>query len=280
MVVASTGQEARRSVANVALQHFSGGEGERLLVLHDHEYVNQWEPFAEALAEHFAVIAPSHPGYGASDLPRDFDTIDDFAYLYLDYLRELGPEPVHLVGMGVGGWMAAEIAVRCTHHLKRLVLVDAVGIKVSDRTTRDIADTFVVPPQDLLALTWHDPEAGARTMKLLGLATYSEQELVVMLRGRQTTALYAWNPFMHNPYLRRRLARIDVPTLVLWGESDRVVTPDYGRAYAHSIPGARFQTIPAAGHYPHLEQPEAFATAVAAFLHEGETATAPRGSQR
>ena len=280
MAVATTGSETRRTVAGVDLQVFSGGQGEPLLVLHDHEYVNQWEPFAEALAAHFAVVAPSHPGYGGSDLPRDFDTIDDFAYLYLDLLRELGPQPVNLVGMGVGGWVAAELAVRCTHHLKRLVLVDAVGIKVSDRTTRDIADTFVVPPQELLALTWHDPDAGARIMKLPGLATYSEQELVVILRGRQTTALYSWNPFMHNPYLRRRLARIDVPTLVLWGESDRVVTPEYGRTYADSIPGARFQTIPAAGHYPHLEQPEAFAAAVAGFLREGQMATAPRGTER
>jgi pimeloyl-ACP methyl ester carboxylesterase len=278
--MAPAGREEQHSVANVNLQVFSGGQGERVLVLHDHEYVNQWEPFAEGLADHFAVVAPSHPGYGSSDLPRNFDTIDDYAYLYLDFLRQLGPEPVHLVGMGVGGWMAAELAVRCTHHLRRLVLVDAVGIKVSDHLTRDIVDTFVVGPQELIALTWHDPEAGARVMKLPGLATYTEQELVAMLRGRQTTALYAWNPYMHNPYLRRRLARIDVPTLVLWGESDRVVTPEYGRAYADSIPGARFETIPAAGHYPHLEQPRAFAAAVAAFLREGASPAPSRGAER
>ncbi len=275
MVAAPTGREERRTVADIGLQVFSGGEGPRLVVLHDHDYVNQWEPYEEALAAHFAVVAPSHPGYGGSDLPRDFDSIGDFAYLYLDLLRALGPEPVHLVGMGVGGWMAAELAVRCTHHVRRLVLVDAVGIKVSDHLTRDIADTFVVGPQELVALTWHDAEAGARQMKLPGLASYSEEELVVMLRGRQTTALYAWNPFMHNPKLRRWLARIDVPALVLWGESDRVVSPEYGRAYAASIPGARFELIPAAGHYPYLEQPEAFIAAVAAFLRETETADCP-----
>lgn len=269
MVAAPTGQETRRTVADVTLQVFTGGRGAPLLVLHDHEYLNQWEPFEEALAAHFTVIAPSHPGYGTSDLPPDFDTIDDYAYLYLDLLRQLGPGPVHVVGMGVGGWMAAEIAVRCTHHLGRLVLVDAVGIKVGDRTTRDIADTFVVSPAEFLRLTWHDPEAGARHMKLPGLAPYTEEELVLLLRGRQTTALYAWQPFMHNPRLRGYLRRIDVPTLVLWGESDRVVTPEYGRAYAAAIPGARFQVLPAAGHYPHLEAPEAFAAAVAAFLREG-----------
>ena len=117
-------------------------------------------------------------------------------------------------------------------------------------------------------------------MRLVGLGTYSEDELVTILRNRQTTALFSWRPFMHNPKLRAWLRRIDVPTLVLWGESDRIVTPEYGRAYADSIPGARFQTVPAAGHYLYLEQPEAFTAAVAAFLHEGERATAPRADER
>jgi pimeloyl-ACP methyl ester carboxylesterase len=280
MVAATTGQETRRTVANIDLQVFAGGQGERLVVLHDHDYVNQWEPFEDALAERFAVLAPSHPGYGTSELPRDFDSIGDYSYLYLDLLRDLGPDPVHLVGMGVGGWMAAEVAVRCTHHVKRLVLVDAFGIKVSDRLTSDIADTFAVTPQEVIGLTWHDAGAGARHMKLPGLATYTEEELVAILRGRQTTALYAWNPFLHNPKLRRWLSRVDVPTLVLWGEHDRVVTPDYGRAYAESIRGARFETIRAAGHYPHLEQPAAFAAAVTAFLREGAPAAASRGAER
>ncbi len=275
MVATSTYQEERRAVGPLNLQVFTGGRGAPLVVLHDHEYVNQWEPYEDFLAQSHTVIAPSHPGYGSSDLPRDFDTIDDFAYCYLDLLRGLGGQ-VDLVGMGVGGWIAAEVAVRCTHHIRRLVLVDAVGIKVGDRTTRDIADTFVIGPKEILDLTWHDPEAGAQQMKLAGLGSYSEEKLVTILRGRQTTALFAWKPFMHNPKLRTWLHRIDVPTLVLWGESDRVVTPAYGKAYAESIPGARFQTIAAAGHYPHLEQPADFAAAVAAFLHEGETATAPR----
>jgi pimeloyl-ACP methyl ester carboxylesterase len=105
-------------------------------------------------------------------------------------------------------------------------------------------------------------------MKLPGVGTLGEEDLVVLLRNRQTAAMFTWKPFMHNPKLRPRLARIDVPTLVLWGDDDRVVTPAYGRAYAESIPGGRFQTIPAAGHYPYLEQPEPFAAAVAAFLRE------------
>jgi pimeloyl-ACP methyl ester carboxylesterase len=279
MVQSPAGHEERRTAGQVSLQVFTGGQGERIVVLHDYEHLNKWEPYEETLARHFAVIAPTHPGFGSSDLPRDFDTIDDFAYCYLDLLRDLGPEPVDLVGLGVGGWIAAEVAIRCTHQIKRLVLVDAVGIKIGDRTTRDIADTFVIGAKEFLDLAWHDPAAGAQQMQPVGLGNYSEEELVTMLRGRQTTALFGWKPFLHNPKLRTWLRRIDVPTLVLWGESDKVVTPDYGRAYADSIPGARLQIIAGAGHYPYLEQPDAFTAAVTAFLHEGDAA-APRARER
>jgi pimeloyl-ACP methyl ester carboxylesterase len=261
-------REETRSVGGVQLQVLSGGQGETLLVLHDQEYYNEWQPFAAALAAQYSLLVPSHPGFGSSELPPHFETIDDLAYVYLDLLRDLAPGPVNVVGMGVGGWVAAEVAVRCTHSLRRLVLVDAVGIKVSGVTERDIADTFVISPKDLLKIAWHDAEAGASVMKLAGLATLGEAELTTVLRNRQTTAILTWKPFMHNPALRRRLARIDVPTLVLWGDSDHIVSPEYGRAYADAIPGARFQSIPAAGHYPYLEQPEAFVAAVSAFLRE------------
>lgn len=256
-----------QAAGGVQLEVFSGGRGEPLLVLHDQEYVNAWYPFLEDLAAHLAVLVPSHPGFGRSELPKELDSVDDLAYLYLDYAGSLGQ--VNLLGLGLGGWIAAEMAVRCTHHLKRLVLVDAVGIKVSDRTTRDIADTFILDPQQFLELAWHDPAAGAQQMKIPGLGSYSEDELLTLLRNRQSAALFGWKPFMHNPKLRLRLHRIDIPTLVLWGEADRVVTPDYGRAFAERIPDARFEVIPQAGHYPYLERPGDFAKAVMSFLGRG-----------
>jgi pimeloyl-ACP methyl ester carboxylesterase len=257
---------ALQTTAGVGLEVFSGGQGGPLLVLHDQEYVNGWHPFLRALATRFAVLAPSHPGFGRSELPDELDAIDDLAYLYLDLLRSLGSGRVQLVGLGLGGWIAAEMAVRCTHQVERLVLVDAVGIKVSGPTERDVADTFIIGPREFLELAWHDADAGALQMKLPGLGSISEEELVTLLRNRRSAALFAWKPFMHNPKLGHRLARIDRPTLVLWGESDRIVTPEYGRAYAQLIPGARFELIEAAGHYPYLERPEAFVEAVIEFL--------------
>src|SRR5207248_2001635 len=174
-------EAARETVAGVDLEVLRGGRGQPLLVLHDQEYLNTWHPFLQSLATTFSVVAPSHPGFGRSDLPRDFDTIDDLAYFYLDLLAALGPGPAHLVEPGLG--------------------------------------------------------------------SFSEDELVTLLRNRQSAALFGWKPFMHNPKLKGRLARINRPTLVLWGKSDRIVGPEYGRAYAEHIPGARFQLIPAAGHY-------------------------------
>ena len=256
--------QEHRTVAGLSLEVLTRGQGSPVLILHDYEYLNRWYPFQEQLSRGFQLTVPSHPGFGKSDLPKDFDSVDDLAYLYLDMVSEM--EPVDIIGMGVGGWIAAEMAVRSDHDINRLVLVDAVGIKVGDREARDIADTFISGPEAFLDLAWHDPKAGAAAMKLPGLGQLPEDELTELLRNRQTAALLTWKPFMHNPKLQGRLRRITPPALVLWGERDRIASPDYGRAYAEAIPGARFETIPNAGHYPYLEQPDAFVAAVRRFL--------------
>ena len=251
-------------VEGVSLEALCVGEGETVLILHDVEYVNEPRLFIESLAERFAVVAPSHPGFGSSELLSGFDSAEDIADLYLDLLDEIGP--AHVIGMGFGGWLAAEMAVRCIHNMLNLVLVDAVGIKTAGRETAEIADTFVMYPGEFLQCAWHDPARAEAHMKLPGLGTHSEDELRTLLRNRESAALFGWNPFMHNPKLRRRLRRIKVPTLVIWGESDGVVSVEYGRAYAESIPGARLEIIKAAGHYPQLEQPERFVEIVTEFL--------------
>lgn len=253
-------------VQGLSLELLAGGQGDPVIVLHDQEYLNTPWPYLDRLAERFSVTVPSHPGFGQSTLSDAVDSIEDVVYVYLDLLREQ-KSPVHLVGMGVGGWIAAEIAIRCTHDLKRLVLVDAVGIKVGGYTERDIADNFLMDSQAFLEASWHDPRAGAEVMKLPG-PELPEEDIVTLLRNRQTTALFTWKPFMHDPKLRQRLGRINVPTLVVWGDSDKIVTPQYGKAFAAGIPGAKLTTIPNAGHYPYLEQPDVFSQTVLPFLTE------------
>jgi pimeloyl-ACP methyl ester carboxylesterase len=185
----------------------------------------------------------------------------DLVHLYLDLLETLPHEAVTLMGFSFGGWLAAEIAAASCHRLTRLILVDPLGIKLGDRESRDILDLFNTAPAEVQRSTWHDPSKWTPDFN-----TMSDDAIVVHARNRDALCLYGWQPFMYNPKLPRWLSRIAVPTLVLWGASDGVVTPGYGREYCGLIPGARFEVIEGAGHHPEVEQPEAFAARVVAFI--------------
>src|SRR5947209_2868578 len=141
--------------------------------------------------------------------------------------------------------------------------VDPVGIKISGPETPDILDVFEKSPDEVRRRSWHDPDRFAPDFNGM-----SDEALTIYARNREALCLYAWHPYMYNPQLPRWLGRIKVPTLVLWGESDRVVTPDYGRAYSRLIPGSRFEVIERAGHHPEIEQPEIFVERVSRFLEE------------
>ncbi len=247
----------------IALEVLRRGAGRPLLLLHGLTTVPPQAPFLDLLARHAEIIAPSHPGFGRSPRPDDFDSVYDLVHLYLDVLDELPHDKVTLVGLSFGGWLAAEVAVKCGHRLDRLVLVDALGIKVGDRETADILDVFNASPREVQQRSWHDADRWAPDFD-----TMSDDELILHHRNRDALCLYGWRPYMYNPHLRRWLRRIAVPTLLLWGASDRVVTPAYGRAYADLIPGSRFELIERAGHHPEIEQPEAFVERVVAFLGE------------
>ncbi len=260
-----TWREEYPTVDGVKLPCWVAGDGPPLLILHGADGGDGLLPFHDGLASRFRVLAPSLPGFGQTELPVWMDSVDDMAYFSLDLVEALGLNPVNVLGIGFGGWVAAEMAVRCQDRLRRLVLADALGIKISDRETRDIADIFTLTPEEAVRLLWYDPQA-AEGVKLPGTPGLTEEEMMPVLRARQTINLLGWKPFMHNVKLRRRLGRIKLPTLVLWGEADGVVSPEYGRAYHQAIPGSRFQIISRAGHYPHRERPDAFVRSVTAFL--------------
>jgi len=247
------------------------GAGQPILLIHGVNPVSPLAAFVDLLAPHGEIIAPSHPGFGASTRPTDFDTMYDLVNLYHDVLDAISAPQVSVVGFSFGGWVAAELAVAGARKIDRLVLVDAVGIKLGGREQRDIAHFFNTDPAELTRRAWHDPARLPQGIYGLGWqATISDAmtdaELVSLARNWDSLCLYGWKPHMFNPQLAYWLRRITVPTLVLWGESDAIVTPDYGRGYAQRIPDAVFRTIPAAGHHPELEQPEAFVQQVAAFI--------------
>jgi len=255
-----------------ALQRAGRRGAAPILLLHGVSPIHANAAFLAPLAEWGAVTAPSHPGFGRSPRPDDFDTMYDLVRLYLSVLDDMPADNVMLIGFSFGGWIAAEVAVCRPRKLVRLVLVDPVGIKLGGREERDIVHFFNTAPEELAHRAWHEPAKRPPGAYGLGWQTAigeaSDDEIVTIARNWDALCLHAWRPHMYNPQLKHWLHRIAVPTLVLWGESDRIVTPDYGRTYAGLIPGARFRLIERAGHHPELEQPAAFAAAVAEFLSE------------
>ena len=253
----------RLSVAGLELDVLRRGAGRPLLLLHGFQNVDPRARFLDLLGGHAEIIAPSHPGFGHSPRPAEFEAVYDLVHLYLDLLEALPFEKVTLVGLSFGGWLAAEVAVKCAHRLDRLVLVDALGIKISDRETPDICDVFNTSPQEVLRRSWHDPGKWAPDFNAM-----SDEQLVVRARNWDSLCLYGWHPYMYNAQLKRWLRRITVPTLVLWGASDGIVKPSYGQAYSALIPGSRFELIEQAGHHPEIEQPEAFVDRLVKFLDQ------------
>lgn len=250
----------RVKISGVSVDLVEGGDGPALLYLHGGRGHFGFEPCLEELAKTHRVIAPWLPGFGHSDLPRSYTAIDDLAYFGLDLLEEMEVKDAALVGAGFGGWVAAEMAIRSTERLRSLTLVGALGVKFGDHLTREIADIHAMYPDDVRKTLYSDPERFR-----LETEGMSDDDLTALVRLGETLVLFGWKPYMHNPRLRHWLHRINVPTLVAWGEKDAMVSTEYGRQYAAAIPGARFETVSGAGHYPGLEQPLATAALINGF---------------
>ncbi|HEY8290549.1 MAG TPA: alpha/beta hydrolase [Acetobacteraceae bacterium] len=255
----------RATALGIDLEVLRAGTGDAILLLHGMQTIPADSRFLDRLSRLGQVTAPSSPGFGDSARPKDFDTVYDLVHLHHALLDSLPAGNVTLIGLSFGGWLAAEVAARCPHRLHRLVLVDPLGLKISDRETADILDVFNTSPAIVRQKSWHDPDRNAPDFDAM-----EDAEIIVHARNRDALCLYGWHPYMHNPRLNRWLGRITVPTLVLWGSDDGVVTPDYGRAYAGLIPGARFELIAQAGHHPEIEQPDALADRIARFISGGD----------
>ena len=200
------------SVNGSKLELIDRGRGRPILFLHPHIGLEPSAPVLAMLAAGGRLIAPSHPGFGRSELPTSLTTVDDLAYFYLDAMDALDLEQTLVVGISFGAWIAAAIAIKSTARLSRLVLANPVGIKVGDRETRDILDVFAMLEDEFNEKAFADPAAARRDYRAL-----SEDELRIVARNRKSAARFAWSPYMHDPKLRARLHRITIPTLVLWG---------------------------------------------------------------
>ena len=240
------------------------GHGRPILFLHPHSGLDPSAPVLAMLAEGGRLIAPSHPGFGHSERPAGITTVDDLAYFYLDLMDALDLRDTLVIGVSLGAWIAAAIAVKSTVRMARLVLGNPVGIKVGDRETRDILDIFAMLEGEFLEKVFADPSVGQRDYRAM-----TDDEVMVVARNREAAALYAWSPYMHDPKLKGRLHRIRIPTLVLWGAADRLIGEAYGRAFCAALPLGAFEIIAGAGHFPHIERPKEFVARALAFSEVG-----------
>jgi len=233
------------------------------LVLHGGGGPRTVAPIVAHLAPTFHVVAPTHPGWDGTQRPDGIDSVPALATAYLEQLLAAGEQDVVLVGSSIGGWIALEMAVQAAADdrfagvVGAVVDIDGVGAVVE---REPIADFFALDARGLAEVAWHDPERGYQDP-----ASVSEEQRAVQRSNGQTMAVVAGRS-MSDPTLLDRLGAVRVPTLVVFGASDRVVTPAYGRAVAAAVPGAVFAEVPAAGHLPHLEAPEATWAVIDPFL--------------
>ena len=220
------------------------GEGRPLLLLHGGAGPASMRPLFGTL-----------PGFDGTDRPAWMASVADLADCYVALLAKLELRDVVVVGNSVGGWIAAEIAARRAPSLAGIMLADTVGLQPTERTG-PIADTPLLPVSDLVKRSFANP-----ALAKPGSPEQAQQRLA----NQKVLMAYAGEPYMHDPALSERLSRVAVPALVLWGSQDRIVTPDYGQAFARLLPSARFQTIDRAGHMPQIEQPEQTAQAIRDF---------------
>jgi pimeloyl-ACP methyl ester carboxylesterase len=243
------------------------GEGQNFLLLHGGGGPLTMSGFAELLAgkRPARVITPTHPGFAGTSRPDWLNSIGGLAALYVATLTELELAGVTVVGNSIGGWIAAEMALLDATRVSGFVLVDSVGIEVPGHP---VADFFSLTPRQVAEISYHDPDRfGIDPTKL------PPQALAAMAGNRATLAVYAGTS-MAGSRLAQRLGAVTKPTLVVWGESDRIADPDYGRAMAAAIPGAEFLLLLEAGHLPQIEQPGVLLDAVWGFAQTTPRETA------
>ena len=262
--------EERVATAVGKIQVWRAGSGRPVMYLHSTLGEGAGTPFLEMLAEGYDVIVPMFPGFGESEGIDLIDDIEDAAFHLLDLLDVLSLEAPALVGASLGGWMAAELATRYPERVSSLTLINPAGLHIDGAPIKEI---FGRNPgelaEDLFADQSHPMAQVMHQVAALGedkLAEVPFELLRPTLQSLQASAKVAWNPYLHNPKLLRRLGRITAPTLVIHGGSDRLIPKVHADTYVASIPGAKLVEVPDGGHEVVVEQPEALAKLIRQHL--------------
>ena len=261
MTTATTHTERIVSVRDGAfeIEVREGGDGPPLLYLHNMMAEYGWFPFMERLSEHYRVIAPIFPGFRDSTGLQHIDDPVDTVIYHNDLLDALGVDSAVVMGHELGGMFAAELAALSPHRVEKLVLIDAYGLWMEEHP---VPDYFATPRRTLPSLMWHDPKS--EIAQEYNPPTRDPEISIHRTRAQTSGSRFLWQ--FPDRGLNKRIHRIQSPTLVVWGESDGQIPPEYGPAFNALIPGSQLVTIPEAGNLPQLEQPDAFMDAVLKFL--------------
>jgi pimeloyl-ACP methyl ester carboxylesterase len=248
-----------RFAADAGVRMEQRGSGPPVLLLHGGGGPASVAAFANELSRQYHVIVPTHPGFASTARLPSQASIKDLARIYVALVEQSDLQDAIVIGCSIGGWIAAEMAVCKPAGVRGFVLVDAVGITVPGQA---VLDVFAVQPGDLPSFSYHAPDKFR-----IDPAAMTEEQMAAMRSNFAALAIYGGSRNMQDPDLRERLALVQTPALIVWGESDRVVPPPYGKAYAAAFPRGRFEVISACGHLPQIEQPQRLLQLVEGFEH-------------
>ena len=248
-----------QGLGTVGVQVTDRGAGRPVLLLHGGGVHRTVSGLAEQLVTvlDLRVLTPTHPGFEGTARPAGLESIGGLAALYLALCDQLDLTDVTVIGNSIGGWIAAEMAIIGSPRLARVVLIGATGIEVPGHP---VAQISFLPIDAVMRLSYHDPEPFR-----VDPTTLPPDADTIMAANMAALDVYGGQSGA-NPALLQRLSTVGPATLVLWGDSDQIVDPDYGRAYADAIPGAEFRLLTRTGHLPQIETPDQVLGAIADFL--------------
>jgi pimeloyl-ACP methyl ester carboxylesterase len=256
------GQAETIDVAGRPTVIMSGGTGDPFVYLHSSLGESAlWLPFYQAFAKQYRVLVPTHPGFGKSGGFDQIDTIEDMAFHYIEMFDALGLDQVILGGVSLGGWIAAEIAVRWPERVKKLWIAGAPGLWVEDKPLGDLF-RILQSRRRLREILFDNPDGAMASMIIKDEP--DEQTMLNAYQAMTVLARLTWDR-PYDPKLAARLHRITCPTLLLWGEHDRLVPPAYGEAYKQHIAQAELKLLPHCGHLLMFECEKEFVDSILRF---------------
>lgn len=246
-------------VAGLPLSYLDGGSGSPLLVLHHDTGRMGADAFPELLAADHRVVVPTLPGWDGTPRPEWMLSVRDMAVLQHLFLDQLGIDRIDIVGLGFGGWIAAEMATMNQSRFSHLVLVNAAGIKPDEG---EILDQFLYGHEAWVQACYHDD---SRYEAHYAEGRLSVEELVAIDENREMTARIAWKPYMYSQTLSTLLTEVRTPARLIWSEQGAVIPVSCARQYNAALPNSSLEILDDAGHFAEIEQPQALADSVRAF---------------